>query len=414
MKKTKLLALCAALSFCAHAATPITLGLNYPRTGNYKEEGLDQMRAALLAIDEINTAGGVMGRPLQISSYNSASRPEKALKNVDKLAKEGVAMIFGGSSSAVAIAAGKRAKEHGLLYFGTLTYSNATTGKDGHRYIFRESNNAWMSAKVLGQYLNKNFPNKNYFYITSDYTWGHSSEESLRKVTNTLDPKRHPSIRVPFPDAQRSHYQHALEAAAQSNAEVLVLVLFGNDLVQAMPIVHALGLNERIQIAVPNLTINMVAKAGSTIMQGVIGTEPWTWHTPQEVNSPKGQAFVKAYYERYQIYPSSSAASAYSIVYQWADAAKRAKSLKSEDLIKALEGHRYSLLKDEQYWRQFDHQNVQSVYAVRVSNKASSIKAIQSQDFFEVIGQMSGDQAAQTLTEWQAVRKSANQPLYLD
>ncbi|HAQ73684.1 MAG TPA: branched-chain amino acid ABC transporter substrate-binding protein, partial [Pseudomonas sp.] len=93
MKRIALLAAGLGLCLAAEAADPITLGLNYPRTGSYKEEGLSQMRGALLAIDEINARGGVLGRPLQLSSRNSASRPEKSVANVDRLADEGVAML---------------------------------------------------------------------------------------------------------------------------------------------------------------------------------------------------------------------------------------------------------------------------------------------------------------------------------
>ncbi|HEY6611114.1 MAG TPA: ABC transporter substrate-binding protein, partial [Pseudomonas sp.] len=156
MKRTlTALALWAGLCTTASAVDPITLGLNYPRTGSYKEEGLAQMRGALLAIDELNAKGGVLGRPLRMISRDTASRPEKAVNNVNRLIDDGAAMLFGGASSAVAIAASKRAKERGILYFGTLTYSNDTTGKNGHRYMFRECNNAWMSARVLGEYLSK-------------------------------------------------------------------------------------------------------------------------------------------------------------------------------------------------------------------------------------------------------------------
>ena len=199
---TATLALWAGLTACAQAAEPITLGFNYPRTGSYKEEGVAQMRGALLAIEELNANGGVLGRPLRLSSLDSASRPEKAVRNVDKLADEGAVMLFGGASSAVAIAAGKRAKERGLLYFGTLTYSNDTTGKDGHRYMFRECNNAWMSAHALGGYLSKHLPNKDYFYVTADYTWGHTSESSLRQTTGSTDQGKHPGVKVPFPGAR--------------------------------------------------------------------------------------------------------------------------------------------------------------------------------------------------------------------
>lgn len=410
---TAALALWAGLTACAQAAEPITLGLNYPRTGPYKEEGLAQMRGALLAIDELNAQGGVLGRTLRLSSKDTASRPAKAVKNVDKLASEGAAMLFGGSSSAVAIASGKRAAEHGLLYFGTLTYSNDTTGKDGHRYMFRESNNAWMSARVLGQYLSKNLPDKRYFYITSDYTWGHTSESSLRQTTGSADSTQHPGLKVAFPGARLADYQDALSQAAASNAEVLALVLFGEDLVRAMRIAKDLGLTERMQIVAPNLTQSIVEQAGPGLMEGVIGSEPWTWRVPALEKSVHGEAFVKSFSERYSTYPSSSAASAYSIVYQWADAAKRAGSLDSEALIKALEGHQYQLLKDPQTWRAFDHQNAQTVYAVKVKTRAEVLKDPFKQDYFEIVDRLDASQAAPSLAEWQAERRAAGQPLTL-
>lgn len=407
------LALCAGFNAFTHAADPITLGLSYPRTGSYKEEGLSQMRGALLAIDELNAQGGVLGRSLRLSGLDDASRPKKAERNVDKLAKEGVSMLFGGASSAVAIAASKRAAEHGLLYFGTLTYSNDTTGKDGHRFMFRECNNAWMSAQVLGQYLNKQLPNKRYFYITSDYTWGHTTESSLRQTTNTQDTALHPSLKVPFPGASLASYQTALTQAAASDAQVLALVLFGEDLVRAMRIAKDLGLTERMQIVAPNLTQSIVEQAGPGLMEGVVGTEPWTWRVPELENSALGKAFVKAYSERYAMYPSSSAASAYSIVQQWADAAKRAGSLDSEALIKALEGHSYTLLKDRQQWRSFDHQNVQTVYAVKVKPRAEVLKDPLKQDYFEIVERLDGGNGLPDLTTWQAERRNAGQPLAL-
>lgn len=410
---TAILALWAGVTACVQAAEPITLGLNYPRTGPYKEEGLAQMRGALLAIDEINAAGGVLGRPLRLSSKDTASRPAKAEKNVDKLAAEGAVMLFGGASSAVAIAAGKRAKQHGLLYFGTLTYSNDTTGKDGHRYMFRECNNAWMSAKVLGQYLSKTLPNKRYFYVTADYTWGHTSEASLRQATSSDNAAQHAGVRVPFPGARLADYQDALTQAAASNADILALVLFGEDLVRAMRIAKDLGLTERMQIVAPNLTQSMVEQAGPDLMQGVIGTEPWTWRVPALEKSARGEAFVQAFKTRYQMYPSSSAASAYSIVQQWADAAKRANSLDSEALIKALEGHRYSLLKGEQQWRAFDHQNLQTVYAVKVKPRDEVLKDPLKQDYFEIVDRLDASTALPSLADWQAERRAGGQPLTL-
>lgn len=411
MKRTlTALALWAGLCTTASAVDPITLGLNYPRTGSYKEEGLAQMRGALLAIDELNSKGGVLGRPLRMISRDTASRPEKAVNNVNRLIDDGAAMLFGGASSAVAIAASKRAKERGILYFGTLTYSNDTTGKNGHRYMFRECNNAWMSARVLGEYLSKTLPNKRYFYITADYTWGTTTESSLRQTTGSADTSKHPGLKVPFPGARLADYRDALTQAASSDAEVLTLVLFGDDLVRAMRIAEDLGLTQRMQIVAPNLTQSIVEQGGPGLMQGVIGTEPWTWRVPEMEKSEPGMAFVKNFTERYDLYPSSSAASAYSIVHQWAEAATRARTLDSESLIKALEGHKYQLLKGPQEWRALDHQNLQTVYAVKVKSRDEIMTDRSKQDYFEIVGRMDGTLAAQTPEEWKQERIAAGQP----
>src|SRR5690606_33125435 len=106
----------------------------------------------------------------------------------------------------------------------------------------------------------------------------------------------------------------------------------------------------------------------------------------------------------------SSAASAYSIVHQWADAVARARSLDSEALIKALEGHRYSLLKDQQEWRAFDHQNVQTVYAASVKPRDEAMKDPLKQDYLEIVHRLSAAEAAPSLAEWQAERRAAGQP----
>jgi len=148
-------------------------------------------------------------------------------------------------------------------------------------------------------------------------------------------------------------------------------------------------------------------------MAGVLGAVPWTWNVPREFGFERGEQFVSTFAEHYQTYPSSSAASAYSIVYQWADAVERSGSLESEGLIRALEGHSYQLLKDTQTWRAFDHQNLQTVYAVRIKPRAEVMADPLRQDYFKIIGQLSAEEAAQTLEQWQAERKVAGQPLRL-
>lgn len=385
-------------------AEPIKIGLSYPRTGNYKTEGLELHRGALMAVDAINSNGGLLGRPVQLLTRNSASRAQNARNNVERFARQGAQMVFGGATSEEAIAAGKRARQLGLLYFATLSYANEVTGREGHRYLFRESNSALMSARVLGEYLGWHMPRQRYHYIIVDDTWGRSIESELRATTGSQDRARHGRSALPSSSALRRHYLDALHKAAASDAEILVLALLGEDLRHTMRLAHNLGLHTRMQIIVPHLSKSIVQQAGPKVMQGVIGTESWTWQIPAQEKSPAGQAFVDDYIRQHGEYPDSAAASAYSIVQQWADAVRRSASLDSEKLIQALENHRYSLLKGPQQWRAFDHQNVQSIYAIRVKPRSQIMQDPLKQDYFEIIHQMSGEAAAQSHDDWQQER----------
>ena len=386
------------------ASETIRVGLNAPTTGNYKSEGLELRRGALLAVEEVNRRGGVLGRPLELISRNSAAREEKAQANVERFTAQGISMVLGGATSEEAIAAGKRARELGLLYFPTLGYANEITGREGHRHLFRETNSAWMSARVLGEYLSWHLPNRRYFYISLDDAWGHSMEQALREATKSRDRARHGYARIPARGARHEHYQAALKKAEASNADVLVVILLGQNLVQTMRLTHDLQLNRRLQVIVPNLTASLIEQAGPQVMEHVIGTKAWTWRVPAQTDSAEGQAFVEAYVRQHQGYPGSTAASAYAIVRQWADAVRRAGSLDSEAVIAALEDHRYSLLKDEQYWRGFDHQNVQSIYAVRVRPRSEIMQDRFKQDYFSIIHRLDGEEAAPSLDDWQQER----------
>ena len=389
------------------SAAVVKIGLNYPKTGPYSVQGLAQRRAAELAVDEINQAGGILGRNVELVIRDSQSKADLAKKNVvDLIDNEGVEMIFGGSSSAVAIAGGKAAKSRGKLYFGTLTYSNATTGVQGHKYIFRECYNAWMGAKVLSEYLKEHFSGKRYFYVTADYTWGWTTEASIRKFSRTLDKKRHKRVLTPFPGATRKNFQEALTKAAASRAEVLVLVLFGKDMADAVKLATEMGLKKKMSIVVPNLTLGMAASAGPKVMEGVVGALPWSWKVPFTYNYTKGMAFVEDFGIKYKSYPSTSAASAYTIMYQYKEAVERAGGFDTKAVIEMLEGHKYTLLKDEQVWRAFDHQSIQTVYAVRCKPEAQVLKDKYKQDYFEIIKAMAGEKAARSKDRWARTRKA--------
>ena len=396
-------------------AADIRIGLNYPKTGPYSVQGLAQLRAAEMAVEEINGTGGVLGRNIVLVARDSKSKANLAKQNVEELIdQEGCQMIFGGSASSVAIAGGKAAKSRGRLYFGTLTYSNATTGVEGHKYIFRECYNAWMGAKVLSEYLKEHYSGKRYFYITADYTWGWTTEQSIRKFSRSLDKKRHKRVLTPFPGATHNDFKEALAKAKSSRAEVLVLVLFGKDMAKAVKIATEIGLKKRMDIVVPNLTLGMAESAGPDAMEGVVGAIPWFWKVPYIYNYPKGKEFVDKFVKKYNTYPSTSAASAYTILYQYKDAVERVGTFETKAVISALEGHKYTSLKDGQVWRGFDHQTIQTVYAVKCKAASEVKKSKLKQDYFEIMKTMAGERAARSKERWIRIRKASGKKTDLD
>jgi len=395
----------------------VKVGLNYPLTGPYRVQGIQQKRAAKLAVEEINAAGGILGRPVQLIQRDSQSKVDITIRNVtDLIDRDGVEMVFGGSSSAVAIAAGKVCQSKRVPFFATLSYANETTGSEAHRYVFRECYNAWMGAKALASYLSTHFPgNKNrYFYITADYVWGHTTEDAIRDFSRTQDKALHKSVLTPFPAARYNDFWDALQAARAFKPDVLVLVLFGNDMVTALKLATTLKMKDTAQIVVPSLTLGMANGAGPEAMEGVIGASPWTWEVPYQYNYARGKEFVERFVAKYGTYPSTSAASAYTILYEYKAAVERAGSFAGPQVVRALEGHDYELLKDKQQWRAFDHQSVQTVYAVKGKPKGQVLNDKLHQDYFEILSSLPGDQAVQTREEWNSVRRAAGKSLELE
>ncbi|NCC25921.1 MAG: hypothetical protein EOM25_12130, partial [Deltaproteobacteria bacterium] len=319
------------------------------------------------------------------------------------LIDEGCTMIFGGSSSAVAIEACDVCQKNDVLFFGTLTYSTATTLEYGRRNCFRECNDSRMSARVLADWLNSRFSGKRYFYITSDYTWGWTTEESVREVTGTRDREAHPGILTSLGTLD---FTEVLAKAGDARPEVLVLSLFGKDLSTALIEARAMGLGKSAQIVVPNLTLGMAERAGAEAMEGVVGTMPWNWKIPYEFGFQQGQVFVEEFVRRFRRYPSTSGASAYAIVHEYASAVERAGTLEVSAVIDALEDHRYTLLKDEQVWRSLDHQSVQTVYLVRGNELSRVFEDAHKQDYFSIIGFRPGEETVITPDEWKARRVS--------
>jgi ABC-type branched-subunit amino acid transport system substrate-binding protein len=179
-----------------------------------------------------------------------------------------------------------------------------------------------------------------------------------------------------------------------SKPDVLVLVLFGRDMVIALKQAYEMGLKKDMQVIVPLMELNMAHGVGIDAMEGVIATKNWYWGLKDRFTG--SEQFVDAFWAKYGRAPGSAAASAWVAVHEWASAVKRAKSFESEKVILALEGHRFTLLKDTEEWRHWDHQAISSVYIV----KGKSASESQGEwDILSIVGEKSASAVMRSIGE---------------
>ena len=407
-------AVTSTLSVPVAAADTLKIGLHYPASGRYKEHGFAQAEGALLAIEELNKSGGVLGRKVELLSDDTASEPERAASNAAKQAQQGALMMMGGSSSDVARAVGREAARQNVIYFATQASANELTGVKGHRFLFRESISARMGAKAIGDYLATLPGEKKFFYITASDSWGFSAESSMREVTATTDTAKHPSVPVQYPKPNQKDLENALAAAQNSDANVLVLSQYGKDLATILQLAQKRNLQERFVIVVPVVDLETAREAGAGAMDGVIGAMAWNYDVPAALNQDVARLFVDRYFDRFKHYPSAGAASAYNVVNQYAEAVRRAGTTDTGKVIAALENHQYTGIKGEQVWRAFDHQNLQPVYVVKGRTRADVMKDKLKENFFVVVAETKGSTAAVSEADWKQERRNNGKPERLE
>ena len=376
------------------AAETIKLGLTYPNTGRYKDLGIDQARGALLAIEEINRAGGLLNRKLELV-VGSSGRQGKEKEQIQELLKAGVSMAFGGSLNPVVTAT--TAARSNLLYVDTLFHSPAD--RISRPTVFYESYDSWMAAKTLAFYMNQQLRNRRIFYVSSDSPWGEMTESILRKFTNSADKQEHGQSVTRFPSPRRKDFLSAYQQADAEGAQVLVLVQYGDDLAKALQVAHELGIKENMQIVAPNLTLTVARSVGANVLQDVIGTVPWSWQVARDYSYAEGVRFTEAYVDQYQTKPSAAAASAYTTVMQYRHAVEQAGELGAHTVAKQLAGQTYSGPKDPQTWRESDHLSVQSVYVVKGKPRDQVIQGELREDYFRVMSNIAGQIVALTPQE---------------
>ncbi|MEW6262233.1 MAG: substrate-binding protein [Thermodesulfobacteriota bacterium] len=375
------------------AEETVLVGLNVPLSGAYSPQGEDQLKAYKLAINMLNEKGGLLGKKVVFSVKDSETNADKARENAKALIGEGAIMLTGGSSSAEAIAQAEECQKAKVVFMAALTHSNDTTGKDAHRHTFRWYTNGHQSAKALVKVLPQKFGKAaKYAYIYADYTWGQTIQKSMQEILEKAGAST--VFNKPTKLGEKSYVSVLLEAK-KTEPNVLVLVHFGNDAVNALKQATQLKLREKMDIVIPLMENHMAHPLGPEIMQGIVATMPWYHSLSEKYEGSK--AFVAAFEKEYAKKPCNSAATAWVNIQQYADAVTRAGSTDHVKVIKALEGHKFKLLFNvEEYWRDWDHQAVRPNLVVVGKTPAESKG---EWDLFNIIAEVPGEELVRTKEE---------------
>ncbi|TVO68574.1 substrate-binding protein [Sedimenticola selenatireducens] len=350
----------------------VKFGFNYPQSGAYKDEGADEGRAYKLAVEHINSGGGmlstlqplalkgngVLGKKVEFVIGDTSSNPARAVTSARRMIEQdGIIMFSGGSSSSVAIAQQYLAQKTGVIFMCGLTHSNDTTGKDRRRYGFRHFFNAYMSGKALAPVLAKTYgKDRRAFHLTADYSWGHTQYASMKEFTEKQGWTTVNNIMTPLGS---NDYSMFLTAIMNSDADVIILNHYGKDMVNSLTQAVEFGMRDlqkngkNIEFVVPLFSRVMAKGAGASNIDGVFGTTGWNW-TLQDAGS---QAFVKTFTEKYGFPPSQAAHTCYVQTILYANACEKAGTFYPPEVIKTLENSRYTGIgPGETFYRGEDHQ----------------------------------------------------------
>ncbi len=147
--------LMAALTGCKDK-TPIKIGLVAGLSGRMSELGGAERSGALLAVEEINAAGGIQGRRVELIIKDDRNDPDIALQVDKELIEEGVAAIIGHATSTMSLAVTSFINQQNMLMISPTTSTMRLSGRDDFFIRITPVSDAEMKALagVAAQHLN--------------------------------------------------------------------------------------------------------------------------------------------------------------------------------------------------------------------------------------------------------------------
>ena len=318
-----------------------------------------------LALQEINAAGGVNGRKLEIVSRDDGGTPGDAVRVAEELlSRERANVLMGTFASNVGLAVANLAAQRKVLFLAAEPLTDKIVWENGNRYTFRLRPSTYMQVAMLvpqAAKLNK----KRWAIVYPNYEYGQSATESFKKLLAQAQPGVE-FVTEQAPALGRIDAGAVVQALAEAKPDAIFSSLFAADLQKFVREGNTRGLFR------------------NTVVFNLLGGEPeyldplrdetpegwWVTGYPwNDIDTPEHKRFRDAYQKRWKDYPRQGSVVGYTAVYAIANAMKKAGSTDTEKLVEALKGLQMSSPFGEIRWRPIDHQSTMGAYVGQLAKK---------------------------------------------
>ncbi|MBS7792663.1 ABC transporter substrate-binding protein [Roseococcus sp. SDR] len=348
----------AAPSISYGQSEVIRIGHLTPRTGFLGPLGEYAVQAATLAAEEINAAGGILGRRLELLMEDSVNPQTGSAKAERFVQRDRVAAIVGEINSATALAIAQVVNREHVLFLNTGANSDALRGSDCQRFMFHVEGQNSMYVKTVGRALMAGglIRGKRSYALTADYAFGH---DLLRVAKRFLAENAGTVAGEDLIPTDLSDFSPFLLKIRQARPDIVLLNLAGAQITNFLKQYSEFGL--RFPVAGFGFDTALAWGAG----QGnFLGTWPVMWH--HQIQAPSAQAFVRAFTAKYNRPPENQAWGDYTAVKLMARAMTETRGTDGMKIVEYFEGEgRMDIAKTrEGYFRKRDHQLMQEAYAI--------------------------------------------------
>ena len=268
------------------AAEPIKLG-SVLRLSVGAEDGLPARRGVELAVKEINQAGGINGRPLEVIFEDEKDSPTQAVNAVQKLINvDKVVAIIGPMTSGATLAAAPTANEAKIVMVTPTATSPKISGAGA--YIYRGCSRIDKQAEALTKYVAENFKPKTVGVLYSNEPYGKGSYELFSKYFENLGIK---VVAVESFMRGAKDFRAQLTTIKAANPDILFIPGYYQETAPAAVQARQLGLNQRIIGVYGDIAPIYIQLAGKAAEGHLVASE-----YNEDYDTPKNKKFKEAYY----------------------------------------------------------------------------------------------------------------------